>query len=268
MQQREIGMQISAARKKLKYTQRELAEKLGVSDKTVSKWERGAGYPDISMLLPLCKALGIEVSQLLGDEETDTQKPESEKNLKNMADYAVLKVKENKERIQRWIWLLISVLSVLSIGICLLCNYVLEETISWAWIAAASIVYGWLLITTLLMARRHMIEKTLLVGMVMLFPYLYCLSLQLAIPNFLSLSLRIAAGADVLAALIYLIVWRCSLSIWFKLMIIVILSGFFNAFVQWLTGRTLSQMLLQLAGNLIAGAVLAVVGIYGRRYTK
>ena len=41
MQQKEIGMQISAARKKLKYTRRELAEKLGVSDKTISKWERG-----------------------------------------------------------------------------------------------------------------------------------------------------------------------------------------------------------------------------------
>ena len=38
MQQKEIGMQISAARKKLKYTRRELAEKLGVSDKTISKW--------------------------------------------------------------------------------------------------------------------------------------------------------------------------------------------------------------------------------------
>ena len=41
MQQKAIGMQSSAARKKLKYTQRELAEKLGVSDKTISKWERG-----------------------------------------------------------------------------------------------------------------------------------------------------------------------------------------------------------------------------------
>ena len=88
MQQKEIGMQISAARKKLKYTQRELAEKLGVSDKTISKWERGVGYPDISLLLPLCRELGIEVSQLLGDEETDTQKQGNEKNLKNLADYA------------------------------------------------------------------------------------------------------------------------------------------------------------------------------------
>lgn len=108
MQQKEIGMQISAARKKLKYTQRELAEKLGVSDKTISKWERGAGYPDISLLLPLCRELGIEVSQLLGDEETDTQKQGNEKNLKNLADYAVLKVKENRERIQRWIWIMLS----------------------------------------------------------------------------------------------------------------------------------------------------------------
>lgn len=184
MQQKEIGMQISAARKKLKYTQRELAEKLGVSDKTISKWERGAGYPDISLLLPLCRELGIEVSQLLGDEETDTQKQGNEKNLKNLADYAVLKVKENRERIQRWIWIMLSALAVLSIGICLLCNYVLEGAISWAWIAAVSVIYGWMILTALLMSHRYLIEKTMLVGMVMLFPYLYCLSLQLPISIF------------------------------------------------------------------------------------
>lgn len=197
MQQKEIGMQISAARKKLKYTQRELAEKLGVSDKTISKWERGAGYPDISLLLPLCRELGIEVSQLLGDEETDTQKQGNEKNLKNLADYAVLKVKENRERIQRWIWIMLSALAVLSIGICLLCNYVLEGAISWAWIAAVSVIYGWMILTALLMSHRYLIEKTMLVGMVMLFPYLYCLSLQLPISNFLPLTWTIAAAAAV-----------------------------------------------------------------------
>lgn len=145
MQQREIGMQIAAARKKLNYTQRELAEKLGVSDKTISKWERGAGYPDIAILLPLCKELGLEVSQLLGD--TDMQQTGSEKNLKYLAEYAVLKVKENRERIQRWMWLGTTILAILSIVICLLVNYVLEEAVTWSWITTVSIVYGWMLLT-------------------------------------------------------------------------------------------------------------------------
>lgn len=268
MQQKEIGMQISAARKKLKYTQRELAEKLGVSDKTISKWERGAGYPDISLLLPLCRELGIEVSQLLGDEETDTQKQGNEKNLKNLADYAVLKVKENRERIQRWIWIMLSAFAVLSIGICLLCNYVLEGAISWAWIAVVSVIYGWMILTALLMSHRYLIEKTMLVGMVMLFPYLYCLSLQLPISNFLPLTWTIAAAADVFAVLIYLVLLHSRISLWFKLAIIVILSGIFNYFVQWLTEGGLSQMLLQLFGNLIAAVILAIVGIYASRHAK
>ena len=172
------------------------------------------------MLLPLCRELGIEVSQLLGDEETDTQKQGNEKNLKNLADYAVLKVKENRERIQRWIWIMLSALAVLSIGICLLCNYVLEGAISWAWIAAVSVIYGWMILTALLMSHRYLIEKTMLVGMVMLFPYLYCLSLQLPISNFLPLTWTIAAAADVFAVLIYLVLLHSRISLWFKLAII------------------------------------------------
>lgn len=70
MQQKEIGMQISAARKKLKYTQRELAEKLGVSDKTISKWERGVGYPRgtcrIHRLL-FKNSVAVSANQLYGD---------------------------------------------------------------------------------------------------------------------------------------------------------------------------------------------------------
>ena len=54
----------------------------------------------------------------------------------------------------------------------------------------------------------------------------------------------------------------------FKLAIIVILSGFFNSFVQWLTEGGLSQMLLQLFGNLFAAVILAIVGIYARRHAK
>ena len=59
------GDVIRALREKRKMTQEELAEKLFVSGKAVSKWETGRGYPDISLLEPLAAALGLSVIELL-----------------------------------------------------------------------------------------------------------------------------------------------------------------------------------------------------------
>ena len=58
------GAVIKKLREQKKLTQNELAEKLSVSDKTVSKWETGKGYPDITLIEPLAEALGISVIEL------------------------------------------------------------------------------------------------------------------------------------------------------------------------------------------------------------
>ena len=63
-----IGRFISQERKRLKLTQRELADILEVSDKTISRWETGLGLPDMSLILPLCEALGITANELLSGE--------------------------------------------------------------------------------------------------------------------------------------------------------------------------------------------------------
>ena len=59
------GANIKALRERRKLTQAELAEKLGISSKTVSKWETSRGLPDISLLQPLAQALGISVIELM-----------------------------------------------------------------------------------------------------------------------------------------------------------------------------------------------------------
>jgi len=64
-QQINIGENIAALRKKKGLTQTELAEKLYVSNKTVSKWERGAGYPEITQLASLSRILGVKIDDLL-----------------------------------------------------------------------------------------------------------------------------------------------------------------------------------------------------------
>ena len=63
------GTTIKLLREQQKLTQAELAEKIGVSSKTISKWETGKGLPDITLLQPLAQALGISVIELMNGEQ-------------------------------------------------------------------------------------------------------------------------------------------------------------------------------------------------------
>ena len=60
-----LGNLCTDERKRKGYTQKQLSEKLEISDKTISKWERGNGFPEVSLLLPLCNELDITVNELL-----------------------------------------------------------------------------------------------------------------------------------------------------------------------------------------------------------
>ena len=72
MNRERTGMLIAEARKQKNMTQKDLAAALHVSDRAVSKWERGAGFPDVSLLEPLADALGLQVLELLRGEEQET----------------------------------------------------------------------------------------------------------------------------------------------------------------------------------------------------
>lgn len=77
MDRTKTGALIAAARKEQNMTQKELAAALHVSDRAVSKWERGAGFPDISLLEPLADALGLGVLDLLRGERTEEANAET-----------------------------------------------------------------------------------------------------------------------------------------------------------------------------------------------
>lgn len=65
MNQYVTGAAIKELRERMKLTQADLAERLAVSDKAVSKWETGRGYPDITLLEPLSQALGVSIAELI-----------------------------------------------------------------------------------------------------------------------------------------------------------------------------------------------------------
>ena len=65
MHQTDTGVLIAQLRKERNLTQKQLADQLHISDRTISKWERGAGFPDVSLLEPLADALHCSVVSLL-----------------------------------------------------------------------------------------------------------------------------------------------------------------------------------------------------------
>ena len=77
-----FGKFIAELRKEKKMTQKELAQKLNLTDKAVSKWERGLSFPDITILNPLAKNLGVDISELLNCERGNKEKVDVEQAVK------------------------------------------------------------------------------------------------------------------------------------------------------------------------------------------
>lgn len=100
---------IKAKRKELGLTQEELAEKLFVTEKAVSRWETGRGTPDISLLIPLSKALKVEVAELLLGEE----RKKKENDLEKLIEYHEIQ-RNSKHQLSFFMVILFYILSFLS----------------------------------------------------------------------------------------------------------------------------------------------------------
>lgn len=105
MDTKKIGAFIAMNRKKKGYTQEQLAEKLGVTNKTISRWENGHYMPDLSLLEPLSKELDITLNELLAGKEIVKEEAMeySEQNLIQTIDYTGNKIKNEHKKISLFI---------------------------------------------------------------------------------------------------------------------------------------------------------------------
>lgn len=88
MDQAKIGRFISELRKDEGLTQEQLAEKIGVTQKSVSRWETGKNMPDVSLLQLLSSELNISVSELLEGEKNEAEKKNTDEAIKKVIDYS------------------------------------------------------------------------------------------------------------------------------------------------------------------------------------
>jgi len=115
MDQIKTGKLIQILRKEQGLTQKELAQAVGVSDKAISKWENGNGFPDVSNMLDLCRNLHISVNELLAGERIATE----EYSLKAEENIMELLEKNKKSERAKHIYMGVGI-GLLVAGVCLL----------------------------------------------------------------------------------------------------------------------------------------------------
>ena len=133
-----IGNFIKSQRKEKGLTQVELATKLSVSEKTISKWECGYGFPDTTLVLPLCKELDITANELLSGKKLSSEEyqTEAEKNL--------LTLKKQQEQDHKFLLTLENVLGYLSSITFIILVFVASFANLSTWVRILLIVIGFI----------------------------------------------------------------------------------------------------------------------------
>jgi len=176
MNNEKMGKFICDMRKSQKLTQKELAEKLKITDKAVSKWERGISCPDISLLVPLAQALGVTTSELLNGEKGVQPEKTKDAIVEETLLYSSKSTTQKLERVKNIVFSLLSSAIILTAVICMICDFCIAGRLNWSLIVLASLLFSWLLLLPLLKARGRIIVKFLALLSVAVFPYLFILS--------------------------------------------------------------------------------------------
>ncbi len=138
MDQIKIGKFIAERRRTLGLTQMDLSERLGITDRAVSKWENGRSMPDSSIMLPLCRELKISVNDLLSGEITDMS------NINQQLEEKLLEFVKEKERADKRLLTLEILIATLSCIVLFALIFVVAFADIDAWIAAVIFILGFI----------------------------------------------------------------------------------------------------------------------------
>ncbi len=184
MDQIETGKFIAECRKEKKLTQAQLAEKLNITDRAVSKWKTGKSMPDSSIMLELCQILGITVNELLSGERVNMDSFEKivDENL-----IALKRKDENNIAKNVVVSALFSITLLVGIMVCGICDFAISGSLSWSLIPITSIVFVWVISFPSIMLGKKGIIKSLIALSVFVIPYIYLLSRKLNVKELFQL---------------------------------------------------------------------------------
>ncbi len=175
MDNKKIAGFITELRKANNLTQKELADKLHITDKAVSKWERGQSYPDITILPQLCAQLGVTVTELLNGEraaEGEASAVNVEHMVETTLNYAQQATKQQRFSKKGIALMVVTLTFLLAVFVCSLCDFVITGGFGWSLYVTGSVVLAWCIIAPLLYGEKLRFVLALAALTVLIFPFL------------------------------------------------------------------------------------------------
>ena len=194
MDNEKIGQFISELRKSKQMTQKDLAAKLNLTDKAVSKWERGLSYPDISLLPAIADVLNVTTSELLNGEKSSSNPAHAETNIDNALHYADKASKSKLKSLRSICAIAFSLLLLCGAIVCAICDMAIAGALTWSLFPISSIVFTWLVLFPVIKLGEKGILGTMLALSVFMVPFLYVLDKLIKTQGlFLPIGIRMAA---------------------------------------------------------------------------
>lgn len=267
---KKTGDFILTLRKAKNMTQKELAEKLNITDKAVSKWERGIGYPDITIVSKLANILDVTVNELLNGERTVEERTTCD-IVESTLDYAD-KVSEQRNFKTLNIAIgFISLIFLISIFICILCDLVTSKTISWSIIPSCSIVLAWFIIIPIIRFKKNKWAISLLCLSILIIPFLWIIEKNTSSDGWLnSIGIPIAiVSLSYLWGVVYLFCYT-KINRWYCVSIAFIIIPVLDIIIDIVLGRLLIDyfFLLTMLGAAIISLTFFYIGFWRKNKKK
>ena len=176
MNENKIGQFIAELRKEKNMTQKDLAGQLHITDKAVSKWERGLSCPDISLLTPLADILGVTVSELLRAQKNECPSKDVIESVGHALVYAERSSQKSIASFRHILTFSFSVILLLGMFVCVICNVAVSGTLTWSLYPVSSILFAWLICVPVIRYGTKGIPGSLIAVSIFLLPFLTVLS--------------------------------------------------------------------------------------------
>lgn len=206
MDENRTGQFIAELRKEKKITQKDLAVQLHITDKAISKWERGLSYPDITLLTSIADILGVTTSELLNGQRSEaTASKDMKKNIDNAFAYAEKSAKRKIISFQNVLSISFSILLLIGIIVCSICDIAISGTFTWSLYPISSILFVWFVFMPFIKYGNKGIFGSLIVFSVLIIPFLYVISKIVDNNLIMTLGIRISLFSVVHLWCVYLI---------------------------------------------------------------
>lgn len=206
MNSEKMGHFISELRKSQQMTQKDLAARLNITDKAVSKWERGISCPDISLLSSLAEILGVTTGELLNGEKSDSTSGVVDESIDNALLYADTSARHKFNSLQNICFIAFSFLLFIGILVCAICDLAISASFTWSLIPISSIIFAWLILSPVIKRGAEGIRGSMLALSILIIPYLYVLDHILRAGDlFLPIGVRISVISVVFLWVVFII---------------------------------------------------------------